>query len=322
LSYEREYTVYVLPQSQKLYKDNYGNTMTLGDGGDPDIVILVSEGYDPYNITSSEFIRYKGKDLFNVLIQLGYKIYFLNYAYNCQDMRNSAAIYNSAIKYVSNLNSNSNIIAAGVSMGGVIVRYCLSKAEQDGTPLPVDKFISIDAPQQGAIIANDFQYFINNPNISGFQKKVLNNTASKHLLKYNTFGSLYTSFYNELDNLNNGTGYPGNCENIGVSFSNGSPNPGNGRWLVANIETVLLPGHFIYEEFDLNDDLKVPGSYLPRESGETNPSLWSKWYFFFVGLPVFGSGELDRDPNNNPTFIPYTSSLDIVNGNSKFDGRV
>jgi len=32
--------------------------------------------------------------------------------------------------------------------------------------------------------------------------------------------------------------------------------------------------------------------------------------------------EVDRDPNNNPTFIPYTSSLDLVNGISKFSTTI
>ncbi len=41
-----------------------------------------------------------------------------------------------------------------------------------------------------------------------------------------------------------------------------------------------------------------------------------------VPLAFMGMINVDRDPNNNPTFIPYSSALDIVNGNSKFDVKI
>jgi hypothetical protein len=45
-----------------------------------------------------------------------------------------------------------DIVLLGYSMGGVIARYALVKAEHDGSPLPVKTFISLDSPQQGAHI--------------------------------------------------------------------------------------------------------------------------------------------------------------------------
>ncbi|MHB1685925.1 MAG: hypothetical protein ACYCVH_00875 [Ignavibacteriaceae bacterium] len=71
----RAYNVYVVPQSQKFYKDNYGNTLTTWDGGNSNRIILISEGFDPYNTTYAEYLRYKGTSLFDPLIQAGYKIY-------------------------------------------------------------------------------------------------------------------------------------------------------------------------------------------------------------------------------------------------------
>gem|GEM_PF-3096818 len=310
--YYRDYDVYVVPQCQKVYKDNtYGNTLTLWDGGNPNKVILVSEGFDPYNITYSEYLRYKGKYLFDRLLQAGYKIYFLNYAYNSQDMRNTAAIFNSASNYVSSINANNTMVAAGISMGGVVVRYALAKAENDGNPLPFYKFVSIDAPQKGAVFDKPLQDYFKNGDISDLQRHGLKNDAGKQLLTYNAYGSLHTSFYNELNSLNGGTGYPTLTENIGVSFSNGTANPGNGRWVVITYEPIFLPGNYIVKTSDLYEEIKVAGSYLPRSLVESGLS------------PLFlGMAEVDRDPNNNPTFIPYTSSLDIVNGNSKFDKTI
>ena len=309
-SYSRAYNVYVVPQSQKFYEDNYGNTLTMWDGGNSSRVILISEGFDPYNATYSEYLRYKGTSLFDPLIQAGYKLYFLNYAYNSQDMRNSAAIFNSASKYISHLNSNQTMVAAGVSMGGVIVRYALAKAENDGSPLPFNKFVSIDAPQQGAVFDRPLQDFFAGQSISDFQRHGLKNIAAEQLLTYNAYNSLYTSFYNGLNSLNNGKGYPTLTENIGISFSNNTPNPGNGRWVAITFNLVLFPGNYIYKTSDLYDEIKVPGSYLPRSlvASDLTP--------FMLGMVT-----VERDPNNNPTFVPYTSSLDIVNGVSRFNKK-
>ncbi len=46
----------------------------------------------------------------------------------------------------------SEIVLIGKSLGGVIGRLALSKAETEGISLPVKKFISLDAPQQGVQI--------------------------------------------------------------------------------------------------------------------------------------------------------------------------
>ena len=264
-----------------------------------------------YNNTYSEYLRYKGQQLFNPLISAGYRVYFLNYYLNSQDMRNSAAIYNSASRYISSISSNNQMVAAGVSMGGVIVRYALTKAENDGAPLPFKKFISIDGPQQGAITSRSFQDYIKGNDPTDFQKHGLDNDAAKELLIYDTYGNLHSSFFSELNSLNNGKGYPKLIQNIGVSFSNGSPNPGSGTWLTINFESIYLISKS--QSFSLSDEDKVSGSYLPRSLVARNSFPYNVYWV------VAGMLEIDRDPVNNPTFIPYTSSLDLVNGISKFD---
>ena len=123
--YSRVYDVYVVPKAQKLYRDNYGNTMTTwGTGFNNRPPILVSEGIDSYNRNYPEYLREIGKGLFDSLVQNGFKVYVLSYKYNPQDIRNTAAIYNSAARYVSTINSNKQIVAAGISMGGVVGALC------------------------------------------------------------------------------------------------------------------------------------------------------------------------------------------------------
>ncbi len=97
--YFRNYDVYVVPACTKFYMDNYGNTLTSWEGSSTGTPIIISEGFDAYNNTYSEYLRYKGQQLFDTLTLAGCRIYFLNYYLNSQDMRNSAAIYNSAARY-------------------------------------------------------------------------------------------------------------------------------------------------------------------------------------------------------------------------------
>ncbi|MHB1685924.1 MAG: hypothetical protein ACYCVH_00870 [Ignavibacteriaceae bacterium] len=104
----------------------------------------------------------------------------------------------------------------------------------------INKFVSIDAPQQGAVFDRPLQDFFAGQNISDFQRHSLKNDAVKQLLTYNAYGDLHSSFYNELNSLNNGKGYPSLTENIGVSFSNGTPNPGSGSMMLENLKTRVL----------------------------------------------------------------------------------
>jgi hypothetical protein len=315
--FDREYTVYVCETSQQFFKDNFCNDMRLWEGpGDPttQIPLLLSEGFDANNIRSEEFYRYAGQNLIDCAIQKGFKVYVLNYAYNSQDIVNSAAIYSSAISYISSINNNAQVVAAGMSMGGVVVRYALADAENSGTPLPVSKFVSIDSPQQYAVISADLQNFLNSSHCAiappPYSTNALNNMAAEELLKYNTFdpgGSIHQNFYSTLNSLN-GNGYPHLTTNIAVSFSNGLPNPNSGTW-----ESIKFTGLFdIYpvcgqvDNIALSADELVAGSYLPLISTATDEKdiLW---------------GFLTENRITNPTFIPYISSWDIVNGNSKFD---
>jgi len=315
--YYRDYDVFIIPQPQKLYRTNNWNTITCWEGNGDKTPIIISEGFDPYSVSPAEFLFSTGETLFNDLLTKGYSIYIVNYVLNSQSLKNNAAVYNSASTYIGNLSSSNDMIAVGVSMGGLIVRYALAEAETNSTPLPFSKYVSVDSPQQGAIMSRELQDYLNKPTFSGFQKHGLNNTAARQMLNYSTYGSLKSQFFNDINALNNGTGYPSETKNIGVSFSDGSPNPSTGTWIKIVLDGTfpIIPIPFTNTtDISLISEEVVAGSYLPTYLGATDPSPYKYW-----GIVPFGMARSERVSNSNPTFIPYNSALDIVNNISKFD---
>ncbi|MBL7958688.1 T9SS type A sorting domain-containing protein [bacterium] len=314
----RSHTVNIVPAAQKLYLDNYGNKLTLWDGGSNGLPILLSEGIDPYNTSGAERLRYVGSDLTSQLLQRGGRIYLLNYRWGGQSLRNNAAVFNSAVQKISVLNSNKKIIASGMSMGGVIARYALAKAEGSTSPLNVLKFVSIDAPQQGANVHASLQRFIKDPPDCGpfesssklFGTYGMSCDAAKQLLNYSAFddGTAHSSFFNELNQLN-GDGYPHITKNIAISFSNGYINPNPMGALYMKVRWTGVAGTDICgfeKSFYLESALTVAGSYLPKSITDA-PYKQVYW------------GGITVNRQCDATFIPYTSALDLVNGQSKFN---
>ncbi|MBI9039440.1 MAG: T9SS type A sorting domain-containing protein [Bacteroidales bacterium] len=321
--YFREYEIIVIPSSDKLYKDNYGNSLRMWEGNNPgnNIPVVFSEGFDAYDTNPQQMYYYAASDLITCMRDNGFDIYLLDNIYGTQDIRNNAAGFSAAVRYVSELHSNELIVAGGVSMGGMIARYALAKAENDGNALPVYTFISVDSPQQGAIVSQPLQdYKKEHTEGDGFAEHALNNDAAKQMLNYSTYdpeGSIRNDFYTEMNSLN-GDGYPHQTKNIGVSFSTNSPNPNSGVWLTIEWES----GGFQGEEasFELTSEEKVAGSYLPVDLTTTAPFIMRKfaWFWNFLIQP-WNYPVVTITRTNDPAYISYESALDIVNGESKFD---
>jgi len=130
-------------------------------------------------------------------------------------------------------------------MGGVIGRYCLSKAEQLNNPLNVSHFLSIDSPQKYAVFDENLLSYIEENDSE--RESPLNSMAAKQLLISNPYDgdsgnyySYHNVFYRELNQLN-GDGYPNLCKNIGVSFANNQQNPNTGIWLKINYDIWIWP---------------------------------------------------------------------------------
>jgi hypothetical protein len=324
--YEREYDIKVIPSSDGLYKDNYGNTLRFWGGNNPgeNIPVVFSEGFDAYDMNPQQMYYYAAYELINCMQDNGFDVYLLDNKYGTQDIRNNAAGFSAAVRYISEINNNQLIIAGGVSMGGMIARYAFAKAENDGNPLPAYIFISVDSPQQGAIISQELQdYKKEKTEGDAFAEHALNNDAAKQLLNYSTYdpeGTIHDNFYNELNSLN-GDGYPHLTYNIGVSFSTPLPNPNSGTWL--KIEWEAWPFQGEEKSFDLSAEEKVAGSYLPIDLTEMAPVVMRNfaWYWNFIIQPWnYSTVTLTR--MSDPAYISYESALDIVNGLSKFDATI
>ena len=341
--YHREYIVNMVPQSSGLYKDNYCNTLRVwkSNAGANATPLILSEGFDAYNTKPEQYYRSDGNDLINCLLTKGFDVYIINYKYNSQSIRNNAAIFSSAIRYVSSVNGNKPIVASGMSMGGIINRYACAKAEGNGTPLPISKFLSIDAPQQGANISNTLQDWRKGITAGdAYAEAASNNDAAKELLNYNSYdpsSSIHTTFYNELNSLN-GDGYPHLVPTIGVSFSNASPNPtaSGSKFLYVDVSGMI--SNSFDETFYLSPNDVVAGSYLPRLNidpipvtyNNSPPAAVNMQNVVGISLKDLASSLISllrpfSDPSvtiyqySVPAFIPHNSSLDIVGGISKFN---
>lgn len=322
--YIREYDVYVVQKSDAFFVDNYCNTMRVWKGNDPlgGTPLVFSEGFDAYNTKSEQYYRQAGNDLINCLLTKGFDVYVVNYNLNAQSIINNGAVFQSAIRYVSSINSNRSVVATGMSMGGVINRYACAKAENDGNPLPISKFLTIDAPHQGAVISQDLQDWRKTLTVGDvFAEHASNNDAAKELLNYNAYdptGTIHTNFYNYLNSLNT-DGYPHLVEKIGVSFSTNLPNPNSGKWLYVNVTGV--PGNN-NKDFYLSAEELVAGSFLPSINTDPVP-VYSSGYWALINIfRSFSNPMATVIQYSNPSFISHNSSLDIINGVSKFDKTI
>jgi hypothetical protein len=301
-------------------------------GGTP---LILSEGFDSYNSKPEQYYRQAGKDLINCLLTKGFDVYVINYYLNSQSIQRNGAVFQSAIRFVSNINNNKKVIASGMSMGGVINRFACAQAEHVGNPLPVSKFLTLDSPHQGAVISKDFQDWrkglldesAQNGFPDPFSELASKNDAAKELLNYHAYdpgSGVHSNFFNYLNSLN-GDGYPHLAEKIGVSFGTSNPNPNNGTWLFVHITGV--PNFNGDKNFsaNLSTEELVPGSYLPAIQQDgfpvTSPKWWISWFILSTFRP-FSNPYVTINEYQDPTFIPYTSSLDIVNNVSKFDKTI
>lgn len=309
------------------------HTILVWQGG-PDSIdkpLLVVEGIDASNENSPGAYYALGATrdarLFPRGQAEGADIAILDFGDGGRRMQANAAVVRRAIEAMRQYSTNRSrsLDVIGVSMGGVVARYALAQMEQEGVLYGVGTFMSVDAPQQGAVIQRDLQQIIRQYLESPDWPRGLAGPAGRQLLQENVFDtsspSEHQRFYAELNALNGGRGYPTLTTNVGVSFGASSPNPSPGqRWGRLDLDHILAPIAMGGWDFNVGNGSAGPGSYLPLNATRVMGSLR-------VGVPGTNVPEVypvsyffGRYEPAHPTFIPYASALDIVNGTSRFDG--
>lgn len=324
--YDRRYEIKVIPASDKLYKDNVGNTIRKWSGNNFNGLnaIVFSEGFDAYNTNGQEMYYWAAADLIECFNNNEYDVFLLDNYFGTQSIRSNAAVFASAVDYISSQYGNELIVAGGVSMGGIISRYAMAKSEEEGNPLPVHTFIAIDSPHQGAVVSQPLQDFKkSNESDDEFAQYALNNPAAKQLLNYNAYdpeGTIHENFYQELNSLN-GDGYPHFTRNIGVSFSTSQSNPNTGGWY--KIKYYVGPLSGTIKTFDLTSDEMQAGSWLPKDLTSMSPIIKQASYWWIQllapGITPLYYPSIEFERLSDPTYISYYSALDIRNGHSLFD---
>jgi hypothetical protein len=332
--FQRNYTLIQVPPSDEFhYEENDGSTLTKWNAthipADDAQNILIVEGFDAKSIVNPESYR-EGIQFY---LDCGYNVYILDFIKNAQRIQSNAAVVQSAARYISSINGDEKITLAGLSMGAVITRYALAKSEEDGDPLPVKNYLSVDGPQQGAVIDIQLQHWqhntlTRNPGIGCipgspsdfdlFKLWGLDNPAAWQLLKQHTRGfplfpssTEHINFYSILSSLNGGQGYPLQTKNIGVSFSNDQMNQTiSDKWLSITRTGLLL--NCVEQDFFISSETGQAGSWLPLSTVDFN------------AVRTFGGWiDFTRTPEPvNPTFIPHVSSLDLTGANTPFDVTV
>lgn len=281
-----------------------------GSTPDVDSPLLIVEGVDADNKNTPSHYYALAPTLLNTGRSRGADVFVLNFDDGGDRLQTNASVLEGAIGHVNAIRTGPRRMdLIGVSMGGVVARYALADMEEGGRTHDVVRFVSVDAPQQGAVIDRELQDWIaaSDPNLVS-RPANLTSDAGRQLLVYNAFDRYsptdHEDFFAELDALN-GDGYPhATVENVGVSFGTAAPNADTGtKWLEYDIPRPEPNPKF---DIEAGSDISVGGSLLPDDVTE------------FYGRGFKGFLEAEALRTADPTFIPYTSALDIEGGASAF----
>ena len=101
--------------------------------GSLDKPFLIVEGFDPRNDKNAHWYYEQATPFFLEARRATADILILNFADATTDMFENAAVVQRAVRYISSIKTGSTPIRlGGISMGGVIARYALAEAEENG----------------------------------------------------------------------------------------------------------------------------------------------------------------------------------------------
>ena len=150
------YDLYVVPEPSDVYTQDGTANRLVGwrNTINKQKPVLIVEGFDPANQNFPPFYYQRGKHVIEPMVDQGHSVFVLNLGDGGADMEDNSQVVQSAIKELYDM-TNDELRLFGMSMGGVLARHALVSMEDEGTPHNVSHFISLDAPQQGAVIDNE-----------------------------------------------------------------------------------------------------------------------------------------------------------------------
>ena len=289
---------------------------TASNGKTNRIVVLL-EGFDIYNDYSAADVMRLVSEAGDVLRRLGISFLVVNYPNSFQSPDQLAPLAAKAIQAAAQATGH-KVTLAGLSMGGLVARWALVEAENQGAPLPVHTLLQLDTPNRGANINPGLQALISRYGSPSDRKGIQSAAAGALLfsrptdIRWKRLGvpltdrlvparwtddtSAHDSFYRRLRALNRKHGYPMTCRCVAVANSSRS---------IAKEETgdllhLWLPFSFSWMLRARPID-HAPGSVLPDQYSER---FVSEYPFGIAGSRLTFS----------PTFIPASSALDAAAG--------
>jgi len=209
--------------------------------------VIVSDGFDPGDTRdlSEIYDIVNQQNMINNLRNLGYDLILINFNAGDDYIQRNAMLLVKVIQTINNrmqtagtMKTANQIVVVGPSMSGLVSRYALTYMEQNSIPHNVRNWISFDSPMKGANVPLGVQHWLrfyaDEANVAGAQDALqsLQGPAAKQMLTYyytatsgHTAGhhSLYSSFYNELNNM----GFPQQTRKVAISngsgYGNGQP---------------------------------------------------------------------------------------------------
>ncbi len=280
--------------------------------GRMDKVVVLLEGFDLYNRISATDLMGLISPASDALRARGVSVLVVHFPDSHLTPDRLAPYAAQAIRAAARA-SGHPVAVVGLSAGGIIARYALVEAEESGTPLPVNTFLSMDCPNRGARVNPQLQAIVLRYGTPS-DKAALASEAARVLLteqpadvRWKWIGlplagrampvsvradsSLHDAFYDRLHHLNDHNGYPKHCRLVGVASGSRRGGSPAGRLL-----TLWLPYTYGWTLPAAAED-RAPGSVLPP---------------YYVGrfTTVYPLGVAGATLRTAPTFIPTASALD------------
>ena len=210
---------------------------------------LVVSGFDPYDrnrlVDEEEKINlYSVSNKNGFLDKLrddGYDVIIYRPQKSGKSVVDNAMNLAGFIQKVNNEKITDNeLIIAGASMGGLLVRYALTYMENKSIDHQTKLFISVDSPQEGATVPLGFQFFVERmsvnffgifmaiPQIKTAKESALDTIAAREMLLYHYLGqngvkaNPASERQDYLSKLNSIGSFPHKCRNIAISMGSGT----------------------------------------------------------------------------------------------------